>query len=161
MLLYSAEKVLGWRSQYEAMLRWYKRCEACHKCYTSLSDALDFILAFFLFCYHMRDYAIETGCISREEMEALIQSNCCMKICRDVCNRLKHHTITRNPSIDKDWSIGRELVLWSDHGEKLFLIADEKFDAMEIVRGCVKFWNEMVDSGKLQEPPNPFAREVR
>jgi hypothetical protein len=158
-LLYSAEKILGWRSQYEAMLRWHKRCESCHKgeCYTSWTDALDFILAFFVFCYHVRDYAIQTGCIDATEMDDLIKGNTYMRICRDACNRLKHHTITRNPSIDVDWSIGREFVSWPDRGEKLFLIADDKLDAMEVVRGCVKFWNEIVDSGKLQEPPNPFA----
>jgi hypothetical protein len=80
-----------------------------------------------------------------------------MKICRDVCNRIKHHTLKGNPSIDADWSIGREYVFWGERGEKFFVIADDKRDAMDVVRGCVKFWNEIVNGGKLQEPPNPFV----
>lgn len=141
------------------MLRWYEKCEGCHKgeCYTSWSDALDFILAFFVFCYHLRDYVVETGHIKQHDIDALIQANIYMRICRDVCNRIKHHTIRRNPSIDADWSIGREYVPWGERGEKFFVIADDKRDAMDVVRGCVRFWNEIVDAGKLQEPPNPFV----
>ena len=82
-----------------------------------------------------------------------------MRICKDICIRVKHHTISKTkPLIDKDWSIGREYVSSQNRGEKFFLIADDKIDAMEVVSGCVKFWNEIVDSGKLQEPPIPFER---
>ena len=128
---------LGWRSQYAAMLRWHGRCESRHngQCYTSRVDALDFMLAFFVVCYHLRDYAIETGKISQREIDRLIGKNRYMRICRDVCNRSKHHTLTGKASIDRDWSIGREYVPWSDGDEKLFLIADEKYDAIDVVRG--------------------------
>ena len=29
-LPHSTEKIIGWRTQYAAMLRWHKRCELCH-----------------------------------------------------------------------------------------------------------------------------------
>lgn len=163
-LPYSTEKILGWRSQYEAVERWYQRCEKCHvdNRYTSHADATDFILAFFVFCYHLRDYVIETGNISACEIDSLIDNNFAMRICRDVCLRAKHHTISNKGSVkrsvDIDWSLGREYDPWPSgkDGEKLFLIAGDKFDAMDIVNHCRKFWKDLVESGKLKEPQNPF-----
>jgi hypothetical protein len=55
-------------------------------------------------------------------------------------------------------NFGREYDPWGERGEKLFLIADEKYDAMDVVRGCVKFWNDIVSNRQLEEPPNPFQR---
>ncbi len=161
-LPYSTERIMGWRSQYEAMLRWLTRCEACHKDgrYTSRYDALDFILAFFVCCYHLCDYAIETGRITKADMRDLVQNNLYMRLCRDVCIRTKHYDIKLSkPLADKDWSIGREYNPWpgGTHGETLFLIADDKFDAMTVVRECAAFWKAIVDSGRLHEPADPFA----
>ena len=123
-LAFSAEKILGWRSQYEALRRWHRRCESFHDdlAYynTSLADGVDFVLAFFVVCYHMRDYAIQTGKISRSEMDSLIRKNRYMRICRDVCNRSKHHTLNQ-PSIDRDWSIlGENMTRGGKEGKNCF-----------------------------------------
>jgi len=143
-----------------AMLRWHERCESCHKdgrC-TSTSDALDFILAFFVFCYHLSDFVVETGGIERETIDNLITNNTHMRICRDVCLRVKHHTISNKKSVERavdiDWSIGREYYPWPDgtEGWRGFLIADDMLDPMIVVRGCVNFWKELVASWVLQDP---------
>ena len=168
-LQFSAENVLGWRSQYEAMTRWFSRCQNVHLRdgrYTSWYDALDFVLVFFVHCYHLSDYVVETGGMSRKQIEDLIDNNKNMKICRDICLRVKHHSISNSSSvkraIDKDWSIGREYCsefLYGTSGEKLFLIVgDEKLDPLSIVYGCVDFWQDLVGDKALVESTNPFTK---
>jgi len=163
-LRFSAENIRGWRSQYEAMFRWYERCEARHgdgNIYnTEFLDALDHILAFFVFSYHICDFVVETGGVKKERMNELVRMDICMSKCRDIPNRIKHHTLHRKPSVDADWSVGREYVppISGPAGEKLFfVIGGEKIDAMAVVRECVSFWQKFADSGELNEPLNPFA----
>jgi hypothetical protein len=164
-LKFSADKVLGWRTQYDVMLRWFERCKNVHHTdgrYTSFEDALDFILVFFIYCYHLSDYVVETGSITRPEIDKLIEQNKNMQICRDICLRVKHHNISQSRSVkkslDKDFSIGREYSSpYSPAGENLFLILDgEKLDPLSIVHNCVNFWQDLVDKNSFKEPPNPF-----
>jgi hypothetical protein len=99
------ENVLGWRSRYEAMQRWATRCTNCYSGDRCISDDFaDFFLAFMVVCYHLRDFVIETGDVRPDEIDGLIQANEPMRICRDICNRSKHHTISRNP-FDAQWSL--------------------------------------------------------
>ena len=160
-LPWSVENIMGWRSRYEAMERWAIRCKQCYSdgCCVS-DDFVDFFLAFMVVCYHLRDSVVQTGGVRPDEIEALIQASESMRICRDICHRSKHHSISR-PSIDHQWSLGREYRPWSggtsNYGH--FLIAgDEKREPLAVVQQCLKFWNDLIATGRFVEPPNPFVR---
>jgi len=160
-LPWSIEKILGWRSRYEAVQRWATRCEKCYSDDRCVSgDFEDFFLAFMVVCYHLRDFVIETGGLRADEIDRLIQDNEAMRICRDVCNRSKHHSISK-ASIDDLWSLGREYRPWPDGTPAIahFLVAgSEKHEPLDVVRECQRFWDGPVASAGLTEPSNPFAR---
>ena len=161
-LPWSIEKIQGWRMHYKGVLRWQARVENCYrdgKC-IGADDAEDFLLAFFVFCYHLRDFVVETGGISPHEVDTLIQSDRVMKPCRDICNRAKHHSISKN-TYGATWSLGREFPRSSDSmpGLTHFLIAaGEKYYPLDVVRDCIRFWSNLATSGRLAEPRNPFAQ---
>ncbi len=160
---WSTENILGWRTRYKAVCRWGDRCRRCFSgghC-TNDQDFVDYFLAFMIMCYSLKDFVIQTGQISQNEMNTLIQRCDSMCICRDICNRAKHHTI-RQPSIDAQWSLGREYIPGSDGGYKYFLIVgDQMQDPLSVVGECERFWRDLIAEGKFAEPENLFERDAR
>jgi hypothetical protein len=160
-LPWSIEKILGWRSQLDAVRRWAKRCEACYFDGRCVSDDFeDFYFAFMVSCFHLRDFAVQTGGIRKKEIDGLIQASESMRLCRDICNRTKHHTLTHRVAIDAQWSIGREYprAAHGASGVSHFLIAGgEKRNPLQVMRDCLGFWDNLVSRGGLSEQPDPFG----
>jgi hypothetical protein len=152
-LPWSAENVLSWRSQLDRVKRWSDRLKEFGRDDTD-QERLDFYLAFFLNCYALRDWFINSNAVSKPDMDGLTQSNEAMRLCRDICNRSKHLTLNRNPSTEATFSIGRE---YTPYANRFFVIAlGEKRDLFEIASACVAFWDEFLKTYKPPEPPNPF-----
>src|SRR5262249_11565420 len=112
-LRWSAENILSWRSQHDRLKRWSRRLHEFGDD-GSFQERLDFFLAFFLNCYALRDWFINSNSISQIELDNLIQSNEAMRLCRDICNRSKHLTLNRPASTDPNFSIGSEYDHYGD-----------------------------------------------
>ncbi len=160
-LPWSAERLLGWRSQYSRVKRWHHRVregiEKAQARYDGVRpENLDDVLAFFLFCYSLRDWVVRTGGTSAATIDALVSANKAMRICRDICHRAKHHTLSA-PSVDADFSIGREYDIWTE-GERWFVLAgNDRLHLVDLAHECMAFWDHLVGSGTLTEPPDPFG----
>lgn len=158
----SIEKIYGWETQYAQMLRWRDRVNTSYSDGRMVSDdAEDFLLAFFESCYHLKDFVIETGSISASDINAIINTNHSMRICRDICNRAKHHTLRHHASVDKDWSLGREYAPWPDGTDGIgsyLLVGSDKLNPVDTVHECVAFWSGLVEAGRFQPVSNPFQR---
>jgi len=155
-LRWSAENILSWRSQFDRLIRWSKRLEEFG---TDESDQerLDFYLAFFLNCYALRDWFIQSDVLSQPEMDALINADYSMRLCRDICNRSKHLVLHHKPSVDGNFSIAREYDPF-EKKNRLFIIAmGDKRDLFELTSSCVEFWKRFLLSQAPEEPRNPFA----
>jgi hypothetical protein len=95
------------REQFERMLRWYRRFEETSqgRAHSAASDDyVDEIYAFFLNCYHLTDWIINDPALrDRVNWESAVKdwvrNNRSLRLCADICNSLKHLTITR-----KTWS---------------------------------------------------------
>jgi len=49
------------------------------------------LFSFFEICHHLKDWVKESpDCSSRDEVEDFINSSPALRICADICNRLKH-----------------------------------------------------------------------
>jgi hypothetical protein len=150
---YSLENIYSWKSQYERIKRWERRLIT----YASDNehDPLDFYIAFFQSCYHMRDWLIKSGAMERDRIDELISSNTNMRLCRDICNRSKHLTLDRPASVDPRFSIvveyrGRSAPM------ALVIVADyQKFELAGVVAGCVAFWEALVRDHDLVAPEKP------
>lgn len=157
-LLWSAESIFSWRSQHDRVKRWSQRLHEYQD--ADFQDRLDFFLAFFINCYSLRDWFINSNSISQKEMDGLIQSSEAMRLCRDICNRSKHLTLNRSPSTEANFSIGREYRPF-DRGYRFFIqYLDSMRDLMEIAMSCLQFWDDFLSTYKPSEPANPFARNA-
>ena len=57
---------------------------------TSKEEALDEVFAFFMSCYHLRDWVIGSGLKTEADVDGYIRSNNDLALCRDMCTGLKH-----------------------------------------------------------------------
>jgi hypothetical protein len=86
-----------WREHWKRVLRWHARVIAIGNGATagmSRDDAVDTVLAFFIFCYHLSDALGRSGVKTDAEVTALIKSNDALSLCRDLCIAAKHFEIS-------------------------------------------------------------------
>lgn len=67
----------GWQDQRARVGRWHKRLTAISfgiPTDVSKAEALDDVYAFFMNCYHLRDWIIKSGFRQQAEVDAFIES---------------------------------------------------------------------------------------
>ena len=92
------------RTQYDRMKRWYERFTVItqgrlHD--TPSENYLDEIYAFFLNCYHLKDWIKNDSTVAvhiQQAVEPYINSNRSLSLCADICNSLKHLHLTSSRS---------------------------------------------------------------
>ncbi|MDP2949924.1 MAG: hypothetical protein Q8P22_10350 [Chloroflexota bacterium] len=93
-----------YREQYDRMKRWYDRFVALDqgRPHDVPSDNyLDEIYAFFMNCYHLKDWIKHDGTVvptAQRAVEPYINSSRPLKLCADICNSLKHLCLTSSRS---------------------------------------------------------------
>jgi len=133
----------GWVGQLQRMERFQKRAMNAK----NEDDSLDFSLAFFQSCYHLREWIQTFEKIDPEDWnqkwEEFINTNVCMKYCRDLCNISKHMTInkasvtenvviTRN--FEEDGSDTGRFTGWTLNIDK------KQIDFFELMEDCTNAW---------------------
>jgi hypothetical protein len=59
----------------------------------SQDEALDEVWAFFMNCFHLRDWIINSGWKSKAAVDAFTAATPDVKLCGDICNGLKHFRV--------------------------------------------------------------------
>lgn len=144
--------------QFLRVKRWYKRLEDLKESNKHLDDLEDFLYAFFQNCFHLKDWIIESGVLSRDIVNTFIESNTDMKICRDLCIDSKHLNI-RNSSIDSNISVSRSNCFVSIGGsipkiEIPYFIHVKGYtplDAFALAGSCVVNWQGFLGKHNLLE----------
>ena len=91
----------GYREQNDRMRRWYARFEVIDKGreHDAPSDNyVDEIYAFFLNCYHLKDWIKHDPAVPATvqlAVEGYVSGNRSLRVCADICNSLKHLRLTR------------------------------------------------------------------
>ena len=144
------QQVEGWQGQYERMLRWHRRVTT-----DASPDDLDFLLAFFESCFHLRDWLLAAGAADQQSLGALFKSSAELRVCRDLANGFKHHSVSK-PSVDARFSVVREYVPqnWPSahaypNGKWMVLAGGHQFDLRELAGRCVSTWQAFLASKDL------------
>ena len=133
--------------------RWHKRLVKAAD--TGSPDLEDFAFAFFQNCHHLREWMEKTSKLEPEEVKQLFTRTPELRLCRDLCNGTKHLTLRKDTaSVDANFSIGREYDPNSPSGYRLFVIADDKYDLLDLASRCVKIIDNF-----LTETPESDIRE--
>ncbi len=135
----------GWQGHLARVERWYKRSSNSH----DEHDQIDFLYAFFESSFALRDWLIDTGAMSPQEIDSLFLKHVELRINRDVANSLKHHSITR-PSQEQPPSIAAEYApeypTFGSDRRLIILSEGRKYEALALARRCLEIWHECLDT---------------
>jgi hypothetical protein len=155
---WSVHKNDGWRGQYRRLLRWHRLVHRIGRAKTETEDTErehDFLYAYFQNCYHLRDWLQNSGAVTPKALQEFFRLNEPMQVCRDICNGTKHWRID-HPSVDADFSMGREYVpaAWSGRrphvNESWFIIAGKnKHDVFELADTSMALWDSFLKNNGL------------
>jgi hypothetical protein len=83
-----------WQDQWTRVQRWHNRVRAIGAGGGGDQEwALDLVFAFFMNCYHLRDWLIDSKHSTKEVVDAHIAGSEALVWCRDICNGMKHYRL--------------------------------------------------------------------
>ncbi len=151
------------QEQFERMKRWYERIKKINQgelhnlSFINLSPGYfyDEFYAFFVNCYHLKDWIQNDDTVKpleKEKVEPFIKQDKCMSACRDICIGIKHLKQQSTPWSgqvpkfgDRELSLslggGSEPIIQVKHSIKT---KDGTIDAFELASECVRKWGEFI-----------------
>lgn len=146
--------------QFERVKRWYERFRKIDegRQHDLSSDCYqDEVYAFFLNCYHLKDWIKNDATVNlpKKKVEDFINQNDCMKICADICNGLKHLRLTSPRSSQEPRFGKRKFELELGKSEPVISVkysidtSSEPVDAFELATKCLQAWGKFIESNIL------------
>ncbi len=150
----------GWLGQMERLRRWYERVGEAAR--TGSPDLADFVFVFFQCCYQLREWLLQTSTLPADEVNRFYAETKELRLCRDICNGTKHLNVS-DASVDAGFSIGWEYNPSEPYGARLFLIADDKYDLLDLASKCMALTEEFTaqEQTKPTNGPGAVYRHVR
>ena len=169
----AVESVLGraWREQYDRMLRWFERL---HRPGEIDEHRRDEYYAFFLICYHLKDW-LKTDPVVQQRVpeigrvvEDFINASLPLRLCADLANGVKHFVVTKHVRMDPDARLSAVPSAFEAEafhegafqvtGAVVAKAAGQRWDAETVGGRCVADWHRFLrDLGLLDEPSRPDA----
>lgn len=98
--------------QWERVNRWYERVREIEKGLIEKDpkELLDTVYAFFMNCYHLKEWIKKSTSIDPENMFDENNGVECFKICADICNGLKHLKLDyKSRVVNKSENVGAKI----------------------------------------------------
>jgi hypothetical protein len=153
--------------QLERVIRWYYRFQQINEgrqTGASFEGQYDDMLAFFMNCYHLKDWIKNdiSDTSLNAAVEDYINQNACLKLCADICNGAKHLNLTHSrfgegtsirTEVHLDESLENPPVI-----RKWYITSDsgQIFDSFDIATQCVQKWVEFFNQHESELNVNPF-----
>ena len=152
-----------WLEQWERVQRSYTRIKQLTEGITPTKKGSpefnfkDEFCAFFIFCYHLKDWIDNDKTLSLPNKLAdkfvYKSENECLQMCGDICNGIKHLELTdpkREPpaKFEKDARVSRRIEdgKYVSIKANLFISTDKgKHNAFDLATECVEKWKEFID----------------
>jgi hypothetical protein len=148
--------------QYDRMKRWYDRFAALDqgRSHDMPSDNyLDEIYAFFMNCYHLKDWLMNDTTVAhaiQQAVEPHINSSCPLKLCADICNSMKHLRLTSNRSGENPVFGRKQFSVVLGTGPTTVSLkyeidtASGVIDAFQLATECVDAWDTFLSAKRLK-----------
>ena len=145
------------QEQFERPKRWYERIKKIDQGmpHNLPSDYYcDEVYAFFVNCYHLKDWIKNGKSVgaAAEKVEELINDNKQLSLCADICNGVKHLTLTSTRSGDDPRFGRREFKLGLGGPETNISVkyridtSSGPVDAFELATKCLQAWENFIVS---------------
>jgi len=160
-----------WREQYDRTRRWYGRFADTNagKTHDRESESYrDDVHAFFLNCYHLKDWlgSDPASGVSSQDAEGCVNASLDLMLCRDLANAVKHMKLTTSRA-SKDTALGRthyalglNVVMGPAEVEPTRISATYEvssdgntYDAFEIATRALAAWDAFLTSRGLLPSP--------
>lgn len=144
---------------YQEQLDRIKRLEEDLKRFSVASDdnfhsAVDAFTSFFIQCYHLRDWLVESR-YSRRDIDIFISQSPYLSLCRDMANKQKHKNIDKyepqNHIIEhKDSGVLTPIFRYYDpfRKENRFAVDVQEFgtliDVIDLAEKCIEGWERFL-----------------
>lgn len=154
----------GYTDQFERVKRYFYRFKEINngKVHDQESQSYDDdIYAFFQNCYHLKDWIKnDPACSNWSDVENFISQNTDLSICADLCNALKHLTLTRSRSNKNPIFDGGNIKLNITDGigikEEVAISITYKIstssgeiDAFELAGRCMSTWEKFIKDNSV------------
>jgi hypothetical protein len=152
----------SWHEQYDRMKRWYDRFAAIAqgRDHDVPSDNyVDEIYAFFMNCYHLKDWLKSDTSLSaavRNAVEAHVSAQRPLCLCADICNALKHVALTttrsgENPRFGrKQYAVHLGPGVRTSIALKYDIVTDTgSEDAFELAKQSLDAWHQFLSAHGL------------
>jgi len=151
--------------QWRRVNRWHSRLDRIRRALPDAdpdkSLALDDVWAFFENCFHLRDWVIRSDKDPKKrqpQVDAFIDANAAMRLCRDVANGVKHYRLdpARPTTSDPNWSTAtrHEPVVTTGKGSRIaggqparwvFTgVGKGEIDMFDVADQCVSAWRSFL-----------------
>lgn len=145
-----------WRGQWARVERWQARLQPARN---SLPDEgssaqlaiLDDVYAFFMNCYHLKDWFIQSGARTKGEVEKHVNDSEALSLCGDICNGLKHYRLdpARAPetrTYSGKWSTTSSTMTDSGSPARWYFTDTPRgnWDMFELADECVESWRRFI-----------------
>ncbi len=151
-----------YREQYDRMLRWHNRFAtiAQGRAHDSASDNyVDEIYAFFLNCYHLKDWIKHDPAApgtAQQAIEGYVSANRSLRLCADICNSLKHLRLTSSRSGENPTFGQKHFALSLEPGQPTTISLKYEVDttagpvdAFQLATECVAAWDGFLTTHAL------------
>jgi hypothetical protein len=143
---------------YTRVQRWHREAFAAPG---SADLGVDFAYAFFVFCYHLKDWIKNDVTVApnvRGQVESFVKSSPALALAGDIANGFKHlvrdrpgsvdagaRIEARGPRLGMDFSLGTSVL-----GAAIMIVGDQgpRF-ARDIADDCIKAWDQFVQGTGL------------
>lgn len=149
-----------YEEQYERVKRWYRRFEEINQGtenYRTSEDCRDAVYAFFINCYHLKDWIKKDKSLALNEpeqkkVEAWVEKETALNTCGDVCNGLKHlhfspRFLTRTGTVPKWKGSQMQLDLPQKILKSKYEIETDRGteDAFDLATECLEKWKKFIE----------------
>jgi len=129
---------------------------------------MDNAVAFFIFCYHIKDWIKNDPAIDKtikSAVESYIDRNNCLKSCADIANGTKHLSLTKQRSLSRPRVTSEEMVMHADGSKKkpgsdeyadvtvetnAYVLTDEgQKEIFELASECLRAWDAFFKQNKI------------
>ncbi len=154
----------GWSAHFYAMQRWKALAleHADGEVQRTLDGfsinserSFDYAYVFFIWAHSMRDWLINTRAIERKSLDEKLGKFDQWGMVRDLANRVKHQTITRDP-VDAQWIAGMKVLGNTNPPAKIEIQTyvfhnKSQIGLAECIKSIWAMWLDVLTKAKLLE----------
>jgi hypothetical protein len=153
---------------YEKLERIHRKRPIEEQWETYRDTYMDNAFAFFIFCYHIKDWIKNDPAIDKtvkSAVEDYINQNNCLMCCADIANGIKHFSLDKQRSVSRPRVTSEEMIMRADGSNKkpgseeyadvtvetnaYVLTDDGQREISELASECLKAWDAFFKQNKI------------